>query len=258
MRPCSWTTIFDYRDTYVGSVAHCVRGLMYQQAQKENMAAYNAPASLSPYMPLSNIGPHEMYPTNFPYQLTYQPVAKSIYNSYPYPSDNRGMYLPKTLPMEERDFPLNYQTTQAAEMKSLDKHVPESFEVWNKSANREVKSVPKFDSLLDIDRLEQLCYDDVDNNRTSSNEKPLTKESLNKKQEKALPAPLPLPRSPDRKNTIDKSRNNLSNQTLVKPQTTIATVGGTRPKETNQTNGFASKNQSAMVFFLNFSRSSLE
>ena len=253
MRPCSWTSIFDYRDTYVGSVGHCVRGLMYQQAQKENMAHsnYNNPAAINPYMPLNNIGPHEIYPSNFPYQVTYQPIAKPIYNTYPYPVENRGMYLPKTLPME--DYSVSYATPQP-DVANFEQHVPESFEIWNKTANREVRSVPKFDSLLDIDRLEQLCYDDVDNSRTNSAEKPLTKDNLIAKPEKVLPVPLPLPRSParepDHKTGTDKSRNNLStplNQTLVRPQTTIATTsssaagGGTRPKETFTTNGFASK-----------------
>jgi hypothetical protein len=221
---------------------------MYQQAQKENMAHsnYNTPASLNPYMPLSNIGPHEIYPRNFPYQVTYQPITKPIYNSYPYPIESRDMYLPKTLPME--DYPVSY-ATQQPDIKNFQQHVSESFEIWNKAANREVKSVPKFDSLLDIDRLEQLCYDDVDNSRTSSAEQSLTKDNLITKPEKMLPSPLPLSspaREPDRKTGTEKSRNNLStpsNQTLVRPQTTIATVatGGTRPKETFKANGFASK-----------------
>ena len=67
---------------------------MYQNAQKENFVYnYNSTTPLGGYL-----GPHEMYPSAFPYQMMYpqQQCVKPPYN-YSMPSEQREMYLPKTL-----------------------------------------------------------------------------------------------------------------------------------------------------------------
>lgn len=164
-RPCSWVSIFDFRDSYVGSVNHCVRGLMYQHAQKENYNyGYNAPTAVNSYL-----APHEMYPNPFPYQMIYQQCPKPVYN-YSLPAEQKELYLPKTLPVEEPNS--SHYPTTSIDSRALEKNIQESFDVWNNTLARELKSVPKFESLLDIDRLEQLCYDDVDNCPNSTTERP--------------------------------------------------------------------------------------
>lgn len=163
-RPCSWVSIFDFRDSYVGSVNHCVRGLFYQNAQKENMTYnYNLPTPVGAYL-----GPHEMYPSTFPYQMMYPNQQQCVKPSYNYSMEQREMYLPKTLPMEEPP-PASHPATLLDARSFGGQNTPESFEVWNNSFVRDMKSIPKFDSLLDIDRLEQICYDDVDNCTISKN-----------------------------------------------------------------------------------------
>ena len=154
---------------------------MYQNAQKENFVYnYNSTTPLGGYL-----GPHEMYPSAFPYQMMYpqQQCVKPPYN-YSMPSEQREMYLPKTLPMPmEEPTPVNYPTALFDSRNLEGQNTPESFEVWNNSFSRDVKSIPKFDSLLDIDRLEQICYDDVDNCPVRSNAEKL-KDSRNRRPNK--------------------------------------------------------------------------
>ena len=224
-RHCSWVSIFDFRDSYVGSVNHCVRGLMYQNAQKENHYNFNPqPAPVTSYL-----GPHEMYPSAFPFQMMYQQYPKPAYN-YSLSTEQRDMYLPKTLPAAEESASIsnNYQP-RSLESKSIEgQGIPETFDVWNNSFVREMKSIPKFDSLLDIDRLEQLCYDDVDNCPSSSITAERSKDNrVNKlKEEKNVPSSV--------KEMFDGNYDRMSEKTAV--------VGSS--KTTNRLQNFTSGSSS--------------
>ncbi|XP_032786556.2 LOW QUALITY PROTEIN: uncharacterized protein LOC116923801 [Daphnia magna] len=179
-RPCSWVSIFDFRDSYVGSVNHCVRGLMYQSAQKESHYNFNPPAPTPSYL-----GPHEMYPSAFPCQMMYQQYVKPAFN-YSLSAEQKELYLPKTLPQSNS----TNNTARSLEPRSLEgQKMHETFEVWNNSFAREMKSIPKFDSLLDIDRLEQLCYDEVDNISPSSTAIERLKEDRGYKQKEEKNSP---------------------------------------------------------------------
>nr|CAH0108682.1 unnamed protein product [Daphnia galeata] len=231
-RPCSWVSIFDFRDSYVGSVNHCVRGLMYQNAQKENHYNFNPqPAPVTSYL-----GPHEMYPSAFPFQMMYQQYAKPAYN-YSLSTEQRDMYLPKTLPAAEESASIssNYQP-RSLESKSIEgQGIPETFDVWNNSFVREMKSIPKFDSLLDIDRLEQLCYDDVDNCPSSSITAERSKDNrVNKlKEEKNVPSSVKemfdgnYDRMPEKTAVVASSKITNRLQNFTSGSSSI----GARPKE---------------------------
>lgn len=127
---------------------------MYQNAQKDSLMSYGYTNTA----PTTYLGPHEIYPNPFPYQMMYQQCVKP---TYPHTTDQRETYLPKTLPME--DYAAKCYSAKPIESRNVERlsHPQETFDVWNNSLAREMKSIPKFDSLLDIDRLEQLCYEDV-------------------------------------------------------------------------------------------------
>ena len=243
-RPCSWASIFDFRDSYVGTVNHCVRGLMYQHAQKDNMAYnFNIPAPVSPYL-----GPHEMYPSAFPYQMIYQQCVKPTPYIYSSPSMRQNeIYLPKTLPGEETK--LNSCSSGVIDARSPeDPNFQESFDVWNNT--HDVKSIPKFESLLDMDRLEQLCYDDVDNFKSNNNSKSyerarITKEGKNCTQPLANDIP---------DGSLERSFDKVPLTTLKKSvKTAIPSPTGTRPKETISPNTKLTKaGETHKVIHLNF------
>ena len=213
---------------------------MYQNAQKENLYHYNPPTPVTSYL-----GPHEMYPSSFPFQIMYQQYAKPAYN-YSLSAEQKEIYLPKTLPVEEpTSIPGNYQTRSLESKSSIEgQGIQETFDVWNNSFVREMKSIPKFDSLLDIDRLEQLCYDDVDSCPSSSTTVDRSKDNrVNKlKEEKNVPNPVKdmfdgnYDRMPE-KNALSKITN--------KPQNFASGSSpiGARPKESaaTQINGRTAK-----------------
>ncbi len=97
----------------------------------------------------------------------YQQAQKESYNVYPAP------YLG---PHELYPASFHQRPTYAYSYQLTEQRLPPKPEIWNNNNNNVVKSVPKFDSLLDIDRLEQLCYDQVDNSSVPK-EKPIIKKS---------------------------------------------------------------------------------
>lgn len=256
LRPCSWAAIFDYRDSYVGSVPHCVRGLMYQQAQKESQQmAYActtpaaAPTMSNPYA----LGPHEIYPTSYhhPYhqyhhshhhhqQQQHQQPMRPVY-AYSYQAEHQphhrgtamAAYLPKTLPGIEMPAnaalpSLDAKSNFREEPKS--RPVPEPFEVWNNNGAPVMKSVPKFDSLLDIDRLEQLCYDEVDTRQSQAETTKQAQRSPNSNKETTSNASKASTAS---SGTVqDKSsRATTSSTSAVKTLVKSFSATGARPKE---------------------------
>ena len=273
LRPCSWATIFDYRDSYVGSVPHVVRGLMYQQAQKESQQmayAYSTPVTAPPAYAL---GPHEVYPTVYhhPYHQyqhqhhhhhhmqQQQQQTRPVY-AYSYQAEHRGhattsAYLPKTLPGLE--MPVNSTVPQplsttksnhrAEEPKQSSHTVREPFEVWNNNNNGApvMKSVPKFDSLLDIDRLEQLCYDEVDTRQSKAEIKMTTSSKETHRT-----------RNHTKETTTTTAMSSSKSQIVINPvsektsrvatKTAVASTTGARPKENSHppSNGTAAVNQS--------------
>jgi len=135
LRTCSWSDIFEYRDQYVGTVSHCVRGLMYQFHQKKSMMQYQ--------YAMGPIGPHEMYPTSVPYHNYPYPLSPELY-AMP--------YLPVSV--DEPD-----PKHQFLDFNMFERPQPAPSQgPFGKVA----KSVPTFDCNFDIDRLEQLCYEDLD------------------------------------------------------------------------------------------------
>ena len=120
------------------------------------------------------------------------PCNKMGYNyPYPLPMEQYGGYLPKTLPSDEIDLPRSH-TSELLYPKSLEKHAEEPIRAWNSaqspnthhfnnynhygghgnmgtvSGSTTLKSVPKFESNIDIDHLEQLCNEEMDNHRRRS------------------------------------------------------------------------------------------
>jgi len=193
LRMCSWADIFEYRDQYVGTVSHCVRGLMYQYHQKKSLAyQYGVPTS-SAYL-----APHEVYPTGVPYQIPlYQPMHQPV----PY-----GMYLPMTLPVDEPD-----SKNQFLDLKYFEepaKKLESPISVWNAANAGEVlKSIPKFDYSFDIDQLEQLCYEDLEPKMILPDGARAKK--LNEKKEKPV-AILPVSPAPVQNTTMSLNRESLS------------------------------------------------
>ena len=98
-----------------------------------------------------------------------------------------------------------------------------------------MKSIPKFDSLLDIDRLEQLCYDDVDNCPSSSITAERSKDNrVNKlKEEKNVPSSVKemfdgnYDRMPEKTAVVASSKITNRLQNFTSGSSSI----GARPKE---------------------------
>lgn len=210
---------------------------MYQTAQKESHYNFN-PAAPAP----SYLRPHEMYPSAFPYQMMYQQYAKPAF-SYSLSAEQKELYLPKTLPQSNS----TNNTTRSLEPRSLEgQKMHETFEVWNNSLAREMKSIPKFDSLLDIDRLEQLCYDEVDNisaNSGATIERPKEDRGYKQKEEKYFPSAIKdLPNGNISRTPEKVAVGSLKNTNV---QTSGSSPNGARPKEATLFNGrpnFQNKN----------------
>lgn len=199
---------------------------MYQNAQKDTFNySYNAPTTIASYL-----GPHEVYPNPFPYQMMYQQCLKPSYN-IPLTAEQREMYLPKTLPVGESNF--NHCPSSSLDSRNLEGHAQETFDVWNNTFAREMKSVPKFDSLLDIDRLEQLCYDDVDNCPSSTYEK-----SKENRMRRTTDDKNAQPSSKDISNTsFERTSEKSSPGPKISSKLSSASPGiGTRPKEITAVN----------------------
>lgn len=177
---------------------------MYQQAQKETMYySYNPqPPQLTPLA--GYLGPHEMYPTSFPYPFMYhQPYLKPSY-SYPSPMPLREVNKNVMQAPEELDFRKPIAQDSQSKLKVFEKPRTEQFEAWDSS--RDLKSIPKFEDLLDIERLERMIYDDVDNNRSNMKANheslPLDKRSVHLTEERTLPSSA---RGREMNNAVDKS-----------------------------------------------------
>ena len=218
----------------------------YQRAQKENLYNFNPPAPVTSYL-----GPHEMYPSAFPFQMMYQQYAQPTYN-YSLSAEQKELYLPKTLPVEEQAISCNYQT-RSIESKSIEgQGIPETFDVWNNSFVREMKTIPKFDSLLDIDRLEQLCYDDVDSSTTARSKD--TRENK-RREEKNIPFSVKemfdgnYDRIPEKTVEVSSSKMPSKLQNFTSGSSPI----GARPKEyaAAQMNGRPSKQNSNSTKVIN-------
>lgn len=208
------------------------------------MAAYTfnnpAPPPVSPYL-----GPHEIYPNTFPaypyHQHPQQPplppaqpqMRPTYAYSYQHAQHREMNYLPKTLPMEDPD------SLSLLDSKSLEEQhrlIPEPFEVWNNNnVHLAMKSVPKFDSLLDIDRLEQLCYDEVDMTRKGLQNSEKTAISRPPRKEKvAAHVPVKNPQQEKTNNSrpsIVGTTTSSSTPIQMLNGSSHHTTAGARPKE---------------------------
>lgn len=143
---------------------------MYQQAQKETMYYPFNPqppplTQISPYL-----GPHEMYPMAFPYPVMYQqPYPKPSYSYIsPMPLREVNKNLAHTSGLEEPSFKNHIAHDTHAKSKPFGKLKAEQFDQMDNNVSAcDMKGIPKFEDLLDIERLEKLIYDDVDSNRCS-------------------------------------------------------------------------------------------